>query len=80
MKKIIITLSLVLLCTMAYTQTKDCGITFEFENGEVIIENSQKYYAFDVAAYASDDATYFGSSISSCLLMTNLTKLKTHDH
>lgn len=63
MKKIIITLSLVLLCTIAYTQTKDCGITFEFENGEVIIENSQKYYAFDVVAYASEDATYFGSSM-----------------
>jgi len=63
MKKSIITLLLLVLCGICVAQTDDVGITFEFENGEIIEENSQEYYAFDIMAYASEVGTNFGSAM-----------------
>jgi len=63
MKKIILAFLLFVICGTAYAQIKNVGITFEFENGEVIIENSQEYYAFDIIAYATEDGSFFGSGM-----------------
>ncbi|MBC8527087.1 MAG: T9SS type A sorting domain-containing protein [Candidatus Cloacimonetes bacterium] len=63
MKKIIFAFLLFLVCGTSYTQIKNVGITFEFENGEVIVENLQEYYAFDIMAYATEDGTFFGSGM-----------------
>ena len=63
MKKIILAFLFFMICGIAYAQIKNVGITFEFENGEVIVENSQEYYAFDIMAYATEDGTYFGSGM-----------------
>ena len=62
MKKIILAFSLFLICGIAYGQINDVGITFEFENGEVITENSEEYYAFDIIAYATEDGTKLGDT------------------
>ncbi|MBN2018535.1 MAG: T9SS type A sorting domain-containing protein [Candidatus Cloacimonetes bacterium] len=53
----------IFISIIAYAQTKDVGITFEFENGQVIEENSEQYYSFDVVAYTSGEDSYFGSGM-----------------
>jgi len=63
MKKIITLVSLLFFVAYAYAQTRDVGITFEFANGELIIENSQEYYAFDIMVYADQAGTNFGSGM-----------------
>jgi len=47
----------------SFAQTEDVSITFEFDNGEIITQNSEEYYAFDIMAYASQEDTYFGSGM-----------------
>jgi len=63
MKKNILLFILILLCGISYAQIKNVGITFEFENGELIVENSQEYYAFDIMVSATEGGSFFGSGM-----------------
>lgn len=63
MKKIFVLISIILFISICYAQAEDVGITFEFANGEIVTQNSQEYYAFDIMAYATEDNTHFGSGM-----------------
>lgn len=63
MKKILIGILFIFVFQISFAQTENVGITFEFANGEIVTQNSQEYYAFDIMASASEDNTYFGSGM-----------------